>query len=77
MSDKGKRGGKHSNERLTAEEQRTRRAKKEVVENSVSYDFDNPRLGFRTIPGINREDVLKKAHKLGYTEKDIINRERR
>ena len=47
MSDKGKRGGKHSNERITAEEQRTRRAKKEVVENSVSYDFDNPRLGLR------------------------------
>lgn len=76
---KSKLGGKHSNERVTSDTQNIRRRGKGTVQSDGwSYDFANPTLGRRTISNAaNREDAIRQAENLGYSEKDLVRRRRR
>ena len=78
MSDKGKRGGKHSKDLITAKQQRHKRrmAEKKQLE-TVTYDFYNPVLGYRPVPGRNREEAIKNAEQLGYKATDLVKRKRK
>lgn len=78
MSDKGKRGGKHNNELITPEYQRKKRQSVEKeYRDTVTYDFYNPILGRRPVPGRNREEAIKNAEQLGYKATDLVKRKRR
>ncbi len=72
MAEKGRRGGKYSNNKVSSKTQGSRG--KEVAGEqyeSRTYTFYDPKLGMKQITARNKKQAITKARSYGYNESDL------
>lgn len=72
MAEKGLRGGKRANTKITSENQKTRgREPGKGAYQSRTYTFYDAKLGMRQITARSKKQAIQKARTMGYTEFDL------